>query len=74
MLLVLLITLTITFAAVCVVVNTTEEIIQLAAVFIAMICLLVSLVLAPVWLKVLIVLAPMVIKKLAIAGISFTHL
>ncbi|MEQ8995382.1 MAG: hypothetical protein RID53_02625 [Coleofasciculus sp. B1-GNL1-01] len=56
------------------VVNTTEEIIQLAAVFIAMICLLVSLVLAPVWLKVLIVLAPMVIKKLAIAGISFTHL
>jgi len=73
MLLALLITLTITFAAICVVVNTTEEIVQLAAVFTAMICLLVSLVLAPAWLKVLIVLTPMVIKKLAIAGISFTH-
>lgn len=69
----LLIPLTLAFAAVCVIVNSTDEIVKVAAACTALLCLFFSLVFAPLWLKVLIVLIPVVSKKLPLSGISAIH-
>ncbi|HBE21469.1 MAG TPA: hypothetical protein DEG17_10485 [Cyanobacteria bacterium UBA11149] len=69
----LLITLSIAFGSVCVMVNTTEEIMQVSAACVALISLFCSLIFAPLFLKVLIVLTPVVFKKLSIAKIRATQ-
>lgn len=73
MLVSLLITLSIAFAAVCVIVNTTEEIVQVAAACVALISSFCSLIFAPLFLKVLIVIVPVAINKISMTKIRATQ-
>ena len=66
MLVPLLTTLVIASGAICLSVNTTEEVVKVAAIVTAVISLFLSLVFAPIIVKLLILLAPTVLEKLKI--------
>lgn len=68
MLVPLLTSLAIASGAICLSVNTREEIVRVAAVVVAIICLFLSLVFAPMLVKLAIVLAPPVLEKLKLVG------
>lgn len=66
MLVPLVTSLVIASGAICLSVNTTEEIVKVASVVTAVICLFLSLIFAPMLIKLLILLAPMLLEKLKI--------
>lgn len=65
-----IITFAIASVAVCLSVNTTEEIVKVAATFIAGLCLFFSLFFAPVFIKLLVMAVPFFSRKLQIADTS----
>jgi hypothetical protein len=66
MLVPLLTSLVIASGAICLSVNTNEEIVKVSAVVTAIICLFLSLFFAPMLVKLLILIAPVVLEKLKI--------
>lgn len=66
MILPLLITLALTITAVCLSFSTTEEIVRLAAVLTAVLCIFFLLVVAPIAVKLLIILTPTISNKIRI--------
>jgi len=59
----LMINLAVTCVALCLSINTKEEIVKVVAAFIAIVSALLSLIFAPLWVKILIISLPLIYDK-----------